>query len=760
MTFSTTPRPRIPRSPLTGGAILLAGLSSLPAAGMERPATAYPLPLRVPEAATGSRAQSPTPLRPGAAPEDTIQEPADTFRDPGVRELILQARKARQREVEGIRNYEARLQQRAYLGLRGVGFRRERGLLDEERVARVRWERGGDAVVSWTGGRREVPIIGAVGGAEDELQASLARDLLRGVDPGPVLNDPGDDRLIFGGGGNWALHPLADSAGLHYRFASGDTLTLRLPDGRTVTLVEAEVQPRTPRFNLVAGSLWFDRDQGGLVRATYRPARPFDLELDEPENAADIPGIFKPVRAEIRYITVDHSFHEFRWWLPARFAFEGEVQLGRLVRFPITLEWRMDDYEVNVEQSSLPGLDRLPAGWSRTQRVVRRPGEDPRYLTVLVPPGERLLRSPDLTPGVGGASPVGFSESEVREILGRLDGLLPRDLRLAPSAGWGFQEGLVRYNRVEGLSVGARGRVPLSPRDRLQAEVRLGTADLEPNGELALIRESGDDRRTSLAAYRRLVSSDDRLDPFGLGASLSGVLWGGDHAPYHRTLGAEVAILRTRRWARFEGRVFGEEQTAPRRETHFHLLRPVNGRDMQEVQPVEEGRLAGVAAMARGQRGLDPGGLIATGTLQGEAAVGDFSFQRLSAAVSVVHPLPGGLAGAVEVLGGRSWGRPPPQRQFFLGGVGSVRGFRPAERTGDAFWAARMELGNALPGVRLTIFGDLGWAGPVEESWRGVPIAAAGGGLSFLDGLLRADLARAVRGGRGYRLHLYLDALF
>ena len=251
---------------------------------------------------------------PGAVPQPP--EPGDTWRDPGAAALIGRARAARNQDLGDIRHYEARLRQRAYVGFRGIGFRRERGVFEEERAARIRWERGGERTVVWTGARREVPILAGIEGAPEAMAEELSTDLLRSSDAGPLLSDPWDDRLTLAGTGNWALHPLADTAGLHYRYASGDTLRIALPDGRTVTLYEARVEPRAVRFDLLAGSLWFDSAQGGLVRATYRPARPFDLELDEPEDASDVPGLLKPIRAEIRYITVDYSFHEFRCGFP------------------------------------------------------------------------------------------------------------------------------------------------------------------------------------------------------------------------------------------------------------------------------------------------------------------------------------------------------------------------------------------------------------------------------------------------------------
>ncbi len=686
-------------------------------------------------------------------------EPADSWRDPGVGALIRRAREARNEDLGDIRHYEARLRQRAYVGFRGVGFRRERGVFEEERGALIRWERGGERTVVWTGARREVPILAGLEGASGEVAEELSRDLLRSSDAGPLLSDPWDDRLTLAGTGNWALHPLADTAGFHYRYGSGDTLRVALPDGRTVTMYEARVEPREIRFDLLAGSLWFDSAQGGLVRATYRPARPFDLELDEPEDAADVPGLLKPIRAEIRYITVDYSFHEFRWWLPRRWAFEGEAQVGRLLRFPVTLEWLLEDYDVNAVTSALPGQGELPPGWSRSQMAVRRDGEDPRYVTVIVPPPDSLALGVGLEVGTVGGGPTTFTREELQELQGALEGLLPGHIRPAPTFGWGFGEGMVRYNRIEGLSVGARGVVPVSPRMRLVGEVRLGSADLEPNGELGVVRGVAEGRESWLRGYRRLVASSDWGNAHSFGASLGTFLWGVDEAPFHRALGLELGGRREGRTVRLEGRLFGERHSGVDRGTNFHLTRFITDRDMAAALPVEEGDAAGVELLARWQRGLDPRGLLASGTLRGEAATGDLSWQRVAASLALVHPLPFRTAGAIEMTGGSGWGV-PPQRRFFVGGQGTVRGFEEGSLQGESFWAVRAEVAGDVPAFRLGLFGDVGWAGPRDEFRAGVPVASAGVGLSLLDGIFRVDLARVLRGGSQTRLHLYLDGLF
>jgi len=699
----------------------------------------------------------------GAQADTLVQERPDTFRDPGARDLFRLGGEGRRRELDGIHAYEARLRERIYLGLRSPRFRRERGIVEEERVARFRWDLDGTRTIAWTGARRKVPLFQGSEEGEERAQAGLVNSLLQSVDPAALFVEPGDDRIVFGG--NWALHPLADTAALHYRYASGDTLTLGLGEGRFVTLVELRVEPRESRFDRVAGSLWFDAESGSLVRASYRPARAFDLELDDPSEGSGLPGLLRPVRAEIRYITVDHSLHELRWWLPRRWALEGEAQVGRWAGFPLTLEWVVDDYRVNPQVWGIPGPgeEELPPGWSRAERTVERGGRPPRHVTVLVAPADSLPLSPELTGSRGSSpsSPVAFSPEEIREVQDGLAALLPRHSVAPPAFRWGPGGGMARYNRVEGLSLGAAGSFPLPRGGTFLGEARVGTGDRHLNVEGALRRGAGAEGGWwEVRGYRRAVTASDWQDPFTLGASLASVLWGGDRLPIYRTQGVEARRMREGRRTGGDLRVFAEQHRSASKETDFHLRGLFRERHLPGNIEAQEGGVAGVSGVLRWRWGQDPAGLMASGRLGAEVGRGEVDYSRGWTSVAVVHPLPFGTAGAFE--GGVGFLTPDgvPQRRFYLGGSETLRGVEAAAVTGEAFWFVRSEVGTGLPALRITAFGDVGWAGPRSRFRRGVPVGAAGFGLSLLDGVLRVDVARQVRGGTATVLHAYLDGLF
>ena len=86
--------------------------------------------------------------------QDTF--PPDTYADPGARSLVEAARVARERDESEILSYEGLLRERLYIGFAGLTFRRERSLLERERVALYRWSREEGKSLQWMGLRQEV----------------------------------------------------------------------------------------------------------------------------------------------------------------------------------------------------------------------------------------------------------------------------------------------------------------------------------------------------------------------------------------------------------------------------------------------------------------------------------------------------------------------------------------------------------------------------------------------------------------------------
>src|SRR5690606_9841154 len=90
--------------------------------------------------------------------------------------------------------------------------------------------------------------------------------------------DPGDPQMLLRVDTTAIRHPLAEGGEAHYRFASGDTTVIRLPDGRTVRLRELRILPRRRDPQLIRGSFWLDAETHAVVQAYFRLARAFDAD--------------------------------------------------------------------------------------------------------------------------------------------------------------------------------------------------------------------------------------------------------------------------------------------------------------------------------------------------------------------------------------------------------------------------------------------------------------------------------------------------
>jgi hypothetical protein len=724
------------------------------------------------------------PLQAGASPvrlatvapqvaDTLLPPPADTWSDPGVRDLLIRARAARADQAEGLESYQGRVWERIYAGLDARGFRRERGLFTEERTGYLRWSADGERWVRWEGARRDLPIVGLSSAQHEEQARDLAAQLATGSLPMGMAIEPGRDRIVFGEG-NWALDPLADSAGHHYRYHSGDTLRIRMtePD-RELRLVEVKVEPRRNEFRLVAASLWFDEATGALARAVYRPARPFDLSLDGGDDDDDVPRFLRPIRAEIRVVSVDHGFFDFQWWIPRRFLFEGEATVGRLARFPLRIEWALSELDVNQELPALLDGTDLPPGWTvQTGPEPRRGDEgDSVRVTRIVPPASTLADHPDIGPSPR-AEAATFTPAELAVLEGELEALMPGGGMGAVRFSWGMEDGLTRFNRVEGFATGVGVELPVPGGRSVSGRVRVGTHALVPTGEVAL-RRAAPGGVTSLALYHRLEGASEWQAPAGLGASLGNLVNGEGPTPWYRAIGASLGREGARARSRFSGELFVEAHRTATTGTRFHLRRLFDAeRSVPQNLEADEETWLGLRGEHRWQSGTDPLAPRAFSRLRAEGGAGASEWGRGSLSVGVVVPLLPGWDAAVEVGGGGSLGELPVQRRFFPGGASGYRPARVGEREGEGYALGRIELGRGMPGARVVAFVDalatwrrdgstpsLPWIVPGPVGWAGTTLGG-GVGLSALDGLVRLDLVREFEAGEGWRALLYFDGLF
>ncbi len=743
---------------------------------------------------------------------------ATAYANDATRQLVLRARDARLAVDSTLRSYEGLTYQRLSLGIALRALARERLAARGEQSAHITWDRDRGALVRITGARAVAPIAGEDDDDDPASPETIELPYAPGEDRlwpvGGFKFDVNDEEII---------HPLGAGAEAYYSYAMGDSVVIRIARGTEYHLVELRVRPRSERWNAVIGSLWLDRESAQIVRAAYRLSAPLDVWLAVHDEAAadtmpdgkrrkkhdddEIPFWLKPalqpMRLSLTAVTQEFALQGGRWWLPTSRTAEGLFEMGP-IHSPITWEERftydavrgtampnatLDSLDVRyhdqlamldsvaVLRKTLgdsaarhyrKGLDSLEHGerdqcrktmhGSRLQ-VIRRDGV--RSFVVVPCDTALLVHSADLPPSIYASSDEVFGTSDREELRAWAMSVqaMSDEGRLAPpKVLFGIGGGLLRYNRVEGLSLGARVEQRLHRGYSAHALARLGFADLNPGVEIGVARADAQ-RVYDVTGYHRLAVAGDYSEPFSIGASLGALLWGRDDGFYYRASGVELtraAIAGERvRW-----RVFAEHEGDATAKTNISLAHLGNGQFAPNIV-AERGNVGGVGASLARTFGEDPRGWRLLSDSRLEAAAGSFDYTRALFDLTVSHPLALGTTGSLTAVAGAAGGRPPVQKLFFVGGPQTVRGIDPGSAIGDAFWVGRGELGFGRRLARPVVFGDLGWAGS-RDHWRhpGRPLAGAGVGGSFLDGLVRADIAKGIRPSGGVRVYLYVDARF
>jgi hypothetical protein len=694
---------------------------------------------------------------------------ASAFKDSRARDLLLQARQARLIQDSTLTAYDASAYERVSVGMGFKRIGRDRLLMRAERATHVTWQRDKGALVEVKGQRSAFPMIEGVGNGDINLCCG-----------GDIPYSPGRETLWIGSGLAKAdvsedeiIHPLAAGAEAYYTYASGDSVTFQLPGGQRIELRELLIRPRQPKWNVAVGSLWFDVSTAHLVRAVYRMAQEMDIMAVAKENSEDtknpeddiprwVKPMIMPMKAMVSAITVEYGLHEGRFWLPRAQTIEGDAQVS-FMHIPFKLEQRftyasvngtdpMPDLTVAVGDTARDSVSRAARRERRSSeckngteriRTQYRSSETLRIRVVTPCDSVALAHSPELPKSIYDDGEAVFGSAE-RDALVSEALTLGAQPEFAPQhADISYGLPYTRFNRIEGFSTGIAADQALGGGYSAHALVRLGAADLSPNGELSLDRTDG--RRTiGVGVYRRLVASNDWGDPLGFSSSLSALFFGRDEGFYYRTWGAELkgqkdyGLINT--W-----RLFAEQQFDATVQTEFSIAHPSGVKGKLTNIDAVNGKIVGLALGHHSSYGLDPHGFRALTDIKLEGAAGTFDYSRGSGQTTLSHGLGRAIDGALMLGGGTSGGRLPIQKQFFLGGVQTVRGQRAGAAIGDSFWMTSAELGTGWPGFRKIVFGDLGWAGSrTNFSHPGRPLSGAGVGASFMDGLIRVDVAKGI----------------
>lgn len=713
-------------------------------------------------------------------PSPRQQAQAGAYLDDGAAELLRKARERRTMIDRSVSGYTAVVQEHISAGLRTLA--RERMMFRRDVAGRVEWNREGPVRMEVLGAREVIPPV---------LQgAQLPEDLEQFM---PHLAfDPVDAESLIRLDTTFVRHPIAPDGERWYRYQSGDTIMIRLQGGREIRLAELVVIPRENDVHLISGSFWLDTDTHSVVRTVFRPAKAYEL-ADFEEDDDDVPGFIKPIRAELLYITIEYGLWELRWWMPRLVAAEGVFQIS-FMTMPLKYERAYSNFSVRGDTTVVAVVDTLTEmercraefrmsvtariGEEDSAAVARRRereaelaaeraerGEDRciQEVEVTIPDDEEALLESDWLPPDPYTTDAAFmTPTELRNLEAQL-----RDMAEAPweaqkpTFDWGLgAAGLVRYNRIEALSVGARTEWDLG-RIRADLTARLGVADLEPNAELSIIRETPA-RSLTLTGYRRLAAANAESRALSFGNSFNALMFGRDDGEYFRAAGAELIVrppVTRRQW--YDLRLYAEHQTRADVETDFSLHHALDSEYL--FRPNMAARRAdqyGAALTLRAQHGFDPVGFRIGADLAVTGETGTFGFGRAALTIRSAAPLFAGAMIGLEAAAGTTTGDVPPQAEWFLGGPATLRGYRAAIRNGNAFWRGRIELSRGLPVARIALFSGLGWAGDRNDFETSRPLQAVGAGATFLDGLVRFDMARGVRKPTGWRVDLWVGSAF
>jgi hypothetical protein len=723
-----------------------------------------------------------------SASSASAQDQASSYRDETARALHLAAMDSRDRLDDSVLKYTAVVRQRIGASLRTP--LKDRTLYRMESAHRIFWSRDSDHLVQVLALRQQSPI-GVL---------PLDEDILEDIDFFDEGFDPTADRLMFGLADNdddfgdadeddfWFEHPLYPEWVQSYWFDTGDTLTVSLPDGRRVLAVELQVIPRVADVHRMAGSLWIEPETGALVRAVYRLSETFDafrdipdLREEEDEDLKFIPGLLKPWTAEISMIAVDYALWDFDVWLPRSMRMEGVIAAG-ILKAPMSVDFSYQMESVTTERSltESPIEDSTPEVHFRTRSeamaylnelaygadVPYRFGgteiADGRRTRFLYPRDLDLLgTSPDLPPPIWEDAPGFTTQADLQELFDGLADLpTPQIAQIPSTLRWGFQRpDLIRYNRVEALSIGMRGQ--LRPQTFLGPLTLSGTArlgfDLEPNVRADVTHESLR-RKFVFSGYNALAAIDEGGRHLGLGNSLMAGLFGRDDGDYYRRSGGALELTPpTAGRQSWLVRAYAEHHRLAESRSDFALFQWSNA--FRPNIAADDGWEYGGLVRLSPWWGTDPfltqGGLEIT--VQG--GLGDVEYVRSSLLARLIVPLPADLRLGFEGGAGTLWGTPSVQRLWYVGGSRTLRGYDPRVGGGTSFWRARGELARMTRVGAVSLFSDWAWAGDRDVIRLDEALWSLGAGISILDGLIRFDGSYGIRDPKGFRVDLYLDAI-
>ena len=702
-------------------------------------------------------------------PTPTTAQPPDppqpTYLDETARQLVTGARSTLATTRQAITTHSALVRER--LAFDAPTGRRDRPWMRGSRVARTRWSRTAPPAVDLLDQHFRHPGIGP---AQPRYFQGLRADHLP-IDP---LADPftlGLAPFMSPDAAALAVHsPLGPDAERYYQFRSNGITTLQLDNGETIQAIPVTAIPRYRSIRLVAAIMWIDPESHSLVRAAYRPAKRIDHEVAGVLREADgwwlgldiDPGVTAPledpptpqpgwfgqlinetftavllgIETDLSSVIVDFAPVQPGRWLPRRVQWTGYTGIESITAtgsvaptLPFVIEWTQERSDGGEEDTGLLPTDRQ---WN----LERARGD--------------ALGLGNTLAAIGNGDAGDTSEAA-------------SPWYLYPPI-WTLN--LVRYNPVEGVSIGAQVR-----RDfgwwRSLLTVRAATREWKkvPDLDLTLQRDRPG-HRMQFSVYRALRTG--ALGAGGIDGFPLPVIFEGDSLDFHRSTGAAMRFLSgSGDRLGLSLSLFAErDEVVETGDDHDH--EDENGTEHDHAAAArtdddetghQRNRFGAALEWKPWWGGMGQESIGAGGTVSIRGSAGDNAHVRTVIEGALLLPLAARISLGLQAGFANVSGDPAPQDLWDLGATGAfLRGHDEATETERA-WMARADLQFPVRYARLSLFGD--WARA-----EGGDYYAAGAGLVLLDGLLRVDLAQGLTAERegvpeqGLRIHVLLDNLF
>jgi hypothetical protein len=693
----------------------------------------------------------------------TPQDTTVTYATPATRDLVLRAAERHRAQDSAVTDYRARLRYRLTVSLGRRRWGRYPVSAAEEQDVAVAWQLPNDLRVDVIG-RRFTSRTPAT-----QLSSVFDR-------PWFVPRGVGDSVRIFSNDfpATGALHPLGAGAEAAYHYDLTDSVTVSTPDARRIRLYAVQVTPKRVGPALIAGRVWLDSATAEVVRLTFRYvgtalwARPDD---DETRDAVSAERINKLVNRVLSIdVDLEYGLQEGRYWMPYRQAIAGTIRIPVVsdVVIPFRAVTTFEDYEINTGRPvafdlPLPDSTMSPEA-RRAQAELRRDslrdaregrpaegdtaGRGWQYADRWAGGRFEVHRPPNDTLALyqGWTDSLELENSEeddrrIREAQADLAGLveeLPGELSGRTARGFAFQTlaDAFQYNRVQGVSLGAGYRLRLPGRFAdLYGTLRFGFSDERLTGRLAAVRDAPGGRVT-FAVYRDLTDADPVSAGRTLANSMNALFAAHDYADYFLATGAALQFERSLRT--------GLEVTAvARAERH----RSVVGEAKSGVNDFLGGRglFPENPPVAEGDYGTGSLRLNGFGRLRWTLGVDGLAGGGITSARAFVDARRsfGGAQGlTLRVKGGVADASAPPQMQYRLGGMHTVRGFEYGAARGPAFWSAQLDASPLSGTIRPVVFVDAGQAGTLDDIVGSRALVGGGVGVSVYSPLLRTTLVR------------------